>query len=213
LKKRIIVYAGQYYDAETGLHYNYHRYYDPSLGRYLRADPIGLAGGINPYAYVQVNPLNRIDPLGLSWASAVIGPIAITVIVADDASGIGAFDDWMIPVLVGWMVSNSAGNPTVGDYSPWSPDPSINRDFIRDRDRVKDLDGPPPPYKNPKKPTCEELRDRIKHLEKAMGARENLTNRWYGEKWNAGHAFRQSRLKKQRDRIQRRLDRGDCVCP
>jgi RHS repeat-associated protein len=64
-KNRIIIYAGQYYDQETGLHYNYHRYYDPKLGRYLRADPIGLAGGINPYVYTFNNPVNLIDPFGL----------------------------------------------------------------------------------------------------------------------------------------------------
>jgi RHS repeat-associated protein len=58
-------FAGQYYDQETGLHYNYHRYYDTQLGRYLRADPIGLAGGVNLYAYVQNNPVNDIDPYGL----------------------------------------------------------------------------------------------------------------------------------------------------
>ena len=69
MKNRIIIYAGQYYDAETGLHYNYHRYYDPKLGRYLRADPIGLEGGINLYAYVQNNPVNWFDPLGLEYSS------------------------------------------------------------------------------------------------------------------------------------------------
>jgi RHS repeat-associated protein len=59
-------FAGQYYDSETGLHYNYHRYYDPRTGRYITTDPIGLEGGINLLSYVKNNPLIRIDPLGLT---------------------------------------------------------------------------------------------------------------------------------------------------
>ena len=58
-------FPGQYYDTETGLHYNYFRYYNPQTGRYITPDPIGLEGGINLFAYVAGNPVNSIDPLGL----------------------------------------------------------------------------------------------------------------------------------------------------
>jgi RHS repeat-associated protein len=56
-------FAGQYEDAESGYHYNWHRYYDPSTGRYLTPDPIGLAGGLNGYA--GQDPMGAVDPYGL----------------------------------------------------------------------------------------------------------------------------------------------------
>jgi RHS repeat-associated protein len=58
-------FMGQYYDQETGLHYNYFRYYDPKTGRYITPDPIGLWGGINLFSYVANSPLHYIDPYGL----------------------------------------------------------------------------------------------------------------------------------------------------
>ena len=59
-------YTGREYDAESGLYYYRARYYDPKVGRFISSDPIGLAGGLNTYAYVDNNPLNWIDPEGLA---------------------------------------------------------------------------------------------------------------------------------------------------
>ncbi|WP_448089709.1 RHS repeat-associated core domain-containing protein [Pseudomonas azerbaijanoccidentalis] len=58
-------FQGQYFDAESGLHYNRHRYYHPDTGRYLTPDPVKLAGGLNAYRYTP-NPTGWVDPLGLS---------------------------------------------------------------------------------------------------------------------------------------------------
>jgi RHS repeat-associated protein len=60
-----IRFPGQYFDVETGLHYNRFRYYDPSIGRYVSADPIGQEGGVNLYGYAENNPAKLVDPMGL----------------------------------------------------------------------------------------------------------------------------------------------------
>ncbi len=60
------MYTGREFDSESGLYYYRARYYDPSTGRFLQKDPVGLTGGINSYGYVINNPVNLIDPFGLA---------------------------------------------------------------------------------------------------------------------------------------------------
>ncbi|MCB9976911.1 MAG: hypothetical protein H6858_04840 [Rhodospirillales bacterium] len=73
-------FPGQYLDSETGLHYNWNRYYNPATGRYVSGDPIGLDGGLNLYAYGFSSPLANTDNEGLhTW------------------SGKGVVPGWMVP--------------------------------------------------------------------------------------------------------------------
>ena len=69
IEEQNLRFQGQYLDRETGLHFNTFRFYDPDVGRFTTPDPIGLAGGINFYAYAP-NPAGYADPLGLSCTSA-----------------------------------------------------------------------------------------------------------------------------------------------
>ncbi|WP_157265855.1 RHS repeat-associated core domain-containing protein [Thiobacillus thioparus] len=86
---------GQYYDRETGLHYNYARDYDPTTGRYIEADPIGLDGGMNLYGYANQNPLLFTDPTG-------------TIAIADDVI-IGGV------IIAGAAISSPAGQKAISD--------------------------------------------------------------------------------------------------
>jgi RHS repeat-associated protein len=65
-------FPGQYADAETGLNQNWNRDYDPTIGRYVQSDPLGLLGGANTYDYASSNSETNFDPLGPSAANAAV---------------------------------------------------------------------------------------------------------------------------------------------
>jgi RHS repeat-associated protein len=98
-------FPGQYFDDETGLHYNYFRDYDPDTGRYAESDPIGLAGGLNPYLYASSNPLRYTDSYGLTPLGAAIG-IGVRVVGGRAAAGvIGAGARNLLGPTVGGIVA------------------------------------------------------------------------------------------------------------
>lgn len=121
-------YPGQYFDKETGLHYNWHRSYSPAMGgRYTQPDPIGLDGGWNRFGYVSGNPLRYSDPRGLNpfagaWAGAgagsVFGPMG-TVVGGIIGAGAGAWIGWNI---VGPMFNEGDGESKDPVVYPNNPD-------------------------------------------------------------------------------------------
>lgn len=98
---------GQVHDAETGLHQNYYRDYDPTIGRYLTADPIGLMGGMNPYEYASSNPLTKIDPLGLYQSDVHYYMTYFLGIVA----GMGAEDARVMALATQYIDDNRETKP------------------------------------------------------------------------------------------------------
>ncbi|ADW17596.1 YD repeat protein [Desulfobulbus propionicus DSM 2032] len=84
-------FPGQMVDPESGLYYNWNRFYDTSTGRYLSPDPIGLDGGMNFYAYVGGDPVNWVDPWGLAKCTYSISKHTLICVsnTTDDINFIG----------------------------------------------------------------------------------------------------------------------------
>jgi RHS repeat-associated protein len=83
-------FPGQRYDSVSGLNYNYFRDYDPSLGRYSQADPLGLNSGFSAYSYVDSDPLSYIDAYGLQTSAATATTAAQYSTTTTTSIGLGA---------------------------------------------------------------------------------------------------------------------------
>ncbi len=122
-------FPGQYFDAETNLYYNYFRDYDPTIGRYIESDPIGLEGGINTYAYVEGNPLSKSDLYGLR--SNALKPFWQFLF------------PWLFPSpYTPSQPSNEWNDPTV-PYDPTNPMPNTPHDGDSDSDSDDGVNCPP----------------------------------------------------------------------
>ncbi len=101
----------------TALHYNFYRTYDPATGRYLEPDPIGQAGGLNPYVYALASPTNFVDPEGLDTAAirlsfsagASYGATFEVGFAADDGGGVAAYWSAGSGVTVGGAATATVG--------------------------------------------------------------------------------------------------------
>jgi RHS repeat-associated protein len=121
-------FPGQYADLESGLNYNYFRDYDPSLGRYIQSDPIGLRGGVNMYGYVFASPANVVDAdgqfacaglciLGATITVGAVGGIVtqgISDIVAGEQSGPEVYFSAAIAGSIGTLTKNPVAGSAAG---------------------------------------------------------------------------------------------------
>nr|WP_228065832.1 RHS repeat-associated core domain-containing protein [Superficieibacter sp. 1612_C1] len=118
-----LLYAGQWRDAESGLCYNRFRYYEPESGMYLVSDPLGLMGGVNPYAYVP-NPLSAIDPLGLATCPVIKQRVLDNIAASKAARDASKFPTKKIPEYDPRIRKRAVEDPR-GHHFPFSFDKTI----------------------------------------------------------------------------------------
>ena len=187
-------FPGQYYDSESTLHYNWNRYYNPAIGRYISSDPIGLAGGLNTFGYAGQSPLVYFDPHGLYSAVGTIARVCIGVII-----------DWgMTPIEEA---------PTTEDAQA---DPEQEKEISKPQEQGADPGGsgddePPEEEDDGSQPTSSDAKNYNQHgggknaKHSNPDAREAARQKWLDAKRELEEAKRSGASKSEKSEIERRI--------
>lgn len=190
--KNTLGFPGQILDADSGFFYNYFRDYEPSIGRYIQSDPIGLSGGMNSFGYANQNPLTFFDTQGL-----VAGVDDLVVI------GVGG------AILAGTACYATNCGQAVVDYLAEAVDnlsDSIDdkRRKAKERRKYKDFcDNPPRPTGD----KCTDLKNKINYQRQCADLKERWDKSWPNDKFPGGR--HQSEIKERRasaDKLQEQYD-------